>query len=348
MYINKVKNISLIKENFDYTDYESYLTGKITYGEFCAKNFCTRHVMDNFLKESQLLFRKDFIMGAIKNDFFDIIDSEIKAYLLGFYLADGNVYAGRLTISVATPDREIIELYRENISPNSIIHIKPSRLNKKTGHKCKEIVSISISSANLCERLEDIGMGKRKTYNAAPDFSIIPDSLLHHFIRGYFDGDGCVCKTIVKHKYRTKSGEERVCEGENFNFNICSFKKEHLESLSDKIHVLYGIAPNVIADSRGYYLLEINKKEDFFKMRDIIYGGATYFLSRKKEKYFSIVSLKAKGDRKVNKMIVDSGKVVKTFNNAVEAGKEEGITSAGIRVRIKNKVIKNGYKWEYA
>ena len=51
---------------------------------------------------------------------------------------------------------------------------------------------------------------------------------------------------------------------------------------------LYGIYANIVKDSRRYFLLEINRKLDFFKMRDILYTDANFFLSRKKDKYMAI------------------------------------------------------------
>lgn len=53
------------------------------------------------------------------------------------------------------------------------------------------------------------------------DYSIpnIPDEFFHAFVRGYFDGDGCVC--LKSHKYLSVS--------------ICCNSKVFLESLKEKL-----------------------------------------------------------------------------------------------------------------
>lgn len=64
-------------------------------------------------------------------------------------------------------------------------------------------------------------MGKRKTYTCNTDLSFIPDNLMIHFIRGYFDGDGTVCKISG---IRTRKNQKY----ENITVRISSYKKEHL------------------------------------------------------------------------------------------------------------------------
>lgn len=347
MFIKKAKNSFLINETFKIEQYQKYLNGDITYDEFCAENNCTKYVMNYYLKTKSLQKRNTFISNAIKNDFFDKIDCEIKAYLLGFYFADGGMCGNRITISLTKDDCEIVNLFKKYISPNSRITWRTESQNKKTGYITKPMVSISISSPKICERLSKIGMGKRKTYIANLDLTIIPDNLFRHFLRGYFDGDGCVCKTVVKREYKTKKGKSHMIESENFNFNIISYKREHLDDIVTIIKRIYGITPNLLNDSRGYFLLEINRKDDFFKMRDILYSDSNFYLKRKKEKYYSIFSTKVKNDRKVRKVSVLDGKEVKVFNKVKEAAIDAGITPEGLGQRIRKHLVINGFKWEY-
>ena len=348
MYINKRKDAYLIEKTFKNNRYNDYLHGEITFGEFCSENFCTEYVMQHFLQERKLQTRQKFIQSKIENSFFDIIDTEKKAYLLGFYFADGGILGNRLTVCVSKEDGEIVRLFRDTLSPNSKIHEGPSRVNKKTGYVSKECLRVSISSKHICEQLSKIGMGERKTYEANPIFSIIPDSMMSHFIRGYFDGDGCVCKVIAKRKHKTKTGEERTYEIENFNFNIISHKKEHLIELSNIMTRLYGITPSIFNDNKGCFLLEINRKADFFKMRSILYDNANFYLKRKKDKYYSIISTKVSLRRKVYKLIDGTNEVFKKYDSIVEASKDAGVTPTAIAQRIKKKITINGFRWEYA
>ena len=51
-------------------------------------------------------------------------------------------------------------------------------------------IGVDITSAQLCQDLVNLGIGYRKSYE---DLKLpnIDKSLIRHFIRGYFDGDGC-------------------------------------------------------------------------------------------------------------------------------------------------------------
>ena len=109
-----------------------------------------------------------------------------------------------------------------------------------------------------------------------------------HFIRGYFDGDGTVCCVKTHCKRVLANGEEKKYEVTNYNWNIISHNKEPLLIIKNALEKNYGISPNILEDKKGNFLIEINKKEDFFKMRDALYADAHFYLSRKREKYFSI------------------------------------------------------------
>ena len=62
----------------------------------------------------------------INDTFFDNIDSELKAYLLGFLVADGcwrlekrgNKYSKRISFNNTIDDKEAIEALHQNIYPN--------------------------------------------------------------------------------------------------------------------------------------------------------------------------------------------------------------------------------------
>lgn len=345
MFVREVKNIDVLEKRFDYEKYEKYLKGDISYSEFLYINKCTEHIMEMFFKKHSLLTKTEFMYKNTRNDFFNVIDSEIKAYLLGFYMADGSINKNRFCISLSTDDIEIVKMFRDNISPYKKIYLTKKRLNKRTGKTTNQMCKFSVSSQQICADLEKYGIGERKTYTNSTDFSYIPDGLLHHFLRGYFDGDGCVCKTIATKKYLVKSGEVKETKVENFNFNITSYKKEHLEKLISIIKKLYGITPNLIKTKRGEFLLEINKKDDFFKMRGILYNGANFFLKRKKQKYDSITTTYKKPYNFIDKIDNKTGELIKRYKTIKDAAKEEGITREGMGLRIAKRIVINGYFW---
>ena len=155
---------------------------------------------------------------AIYHDFFTNIDSEIKAYLLGFYVADGNVNEKRKTfrISITKSDSEIIDLYKENISPTSRIYeYAPYEVKGRHGkiYIGKPKLAYDVNSAKLVNSLVDMGYGYNKTYKHLhlPNLS---DELMLAFIRGYFDGDGCV---VVWKNIETGKKDRMRCSLSFFN-----------------------------------------------------------------------------------------------------------------------------------
>lgn len=277
-----------IKEIFTEEIYKKYLYGDITNTELQNIMACDRYSLELFMSNNGYKFRQQVLKEETNHDIFNVIDSEKKAYLLGFYFADGHLQGSRLTISVSEKDEEIINLFQKSICK----YYKKTRtkpfLNKKTNYTSKPMVSITFNSKEIAQTLTQYGMGERKTYETKSNFSFIPNNLMIHFIRGYFDGDGTVCCVKTSKKYTLISGEEKRYEVTNYNWNIISHNKEPLLIIKSVLEENYEIRPNILEDKRGNFLIEINKKEDFFKMRDILYADAHFYLSRKREKYFSI------------------------------------------------------------
>lgn len=64
-------------------------------------------------------------MKNINIDYFNKIDTEDKAYLLGYLLADGYITKNRLSVSSIDKDR--IELFREKLESEHRISISSNR-----------------------------------------------------------------------------------------------------------------------------------------------------------------------------------------------------------------------------
>lgn len=125
----------------------------------------------------------------LNEDYFEEIDTEEKAYFLGFLMADGYVQGERrIAITLQAGDVEILEALKAAIGSNSPIRNKISKLNGK------EFASVhfSMCSIKIAQDLQKWGIVERKSWEAQyPD---LPDEPRIHagFIRGLLDGDGCV------------------------------------------------------------------------------------------------------------------------------------------------------------
>ena len=122
----------------------------------------------------------------IKNeDFFSKIDSEKKAYYLGWIMADGCVstYANQycLKLHIGFKDKILIDQFLFEIGSINKTKFKPSNGNGS--------YYVSLTSKKMVCDLIKHGVIERKTGKETIP-STIPKLLIPHFIRGYFDGDG--------------------------------------------------------------------------------------------------------------------------------------------------------------
>jgi len=136
---------------------------------------------------------------TLNQNYFDKIDTEDKAYFLGFLCADGNNYEKNKYIGLALKenDKEILEkfnYYLESNRPLSYVD-KKTFYNKKTKKKYtrKPQYKLHINSITISNNLTKLGCVPNKSLILQfPTENQVPSHLIRHFIRGYFDGDGSI------------------------------------------------------------------------------------------------------------------------------------------------------------
>ena len=125
----------------------------------------------------------------IKLDILDNIDSEKKAYFLGFFYADGynNQTQGKLVIRLQARDKQILEEFSDIFffERPKLYYI----LNKTNGLKKSDSYTLCITSRKLSDKMGTLGAPQCKSFFIRFPFWL-DDDLLRFFIRGYFDGDG--------------------------------------------------------------------------------------------------------------------------------------------------------------
>lgn len=120
----------------------------------------------------------------IDDSLFEIIDSEEKAYLLGWIASDGSISKSSITIAIENDDLNLLKNLRDIVCKE--IPIK-NKINTN-------LVYFSIFSKKIikdvCSLLK-IKPGKKSSTVNSPDLN---EELQRHFWRGYFDGDGSISK----------------------------------------------------------------------------------------------------------------------------------------------------------
>lgn len=128
------------------------------------------------------------LIGYTYDETFFLNDTSESFYWAGFIAADGNVSSktNTMTIGLAGKDALHLEKFKKSIGTNSKIVIK----DVKMGYKYFTKASIRITSSKIKGSLVRFNIVPQKTnIYVMPNF-ILTHKYLHHFLRGYFDGDG--------------------------------------------------------------------------------------------------------------------------------------------------------------
>lgn len=135
----------------------------------------------------------------INEHIFDIIDTDEKAYWLGFLYADGNISSigNRFEMNLSINDLDHMLKFKSFLNAENEIRFGENTLNGKKFKICR----FSVRNKNLWNQLCNKGCIPCKTLELKwPNESIFTNkSLIYSFIRGYFDGDGTIGLYNSKH-----------------------------------------------------------------------------------------------------------------------------------------------------
>jgi intein/homing endonuclease len=206
----------------------------------------------------------------IDENVLDVIDCEWKAYFLGLLFADGNVrkiengYCSTIRLNIK--DKEILEALSIKLYGTlDFLKYAPARIytsikTKKSSNTGPTVI-LQIFSKKIIEKLIN--------YGCIPNKSLIlewpkgiPNNLMRHFIRGYFDGDGWLSGKTVG-----------FISSYEFCLSLQSYLLSHLSIQS------YYKKDNKV----GRVL--IHKKSYIQSLYKYMYDNATIFLKRKHDKF---------------------------------------------------------------
>lgn len=121
--------------------------------------------------------------------FFDVIDTPAKAYFLGLIYADGYIPDTGLYLTIEPKDRYILESFCDHLQ---LSHEAIKEIDCKSPYTTGKIYPrLEIYSSSLASTLHKYGAVKAKSLVLQPPVGV-PEELIYHFIRGFFDGNGSI------------------------------------------------------------------------------------------------------------------------------------------------------------
>lgn len=210
-------------------------------------------------------------------DYFESIDTEEKAYWLGFLYADGYVNSQKTSFELRVKESDYLHLQKFIDCIEGDMPIRPTE--KKVKDKTYLGWSIQANSKKFKDDLIKQGCTENKSLTIKfPTEEQVPKHLIHHFIRGYIDGDGTYVlkKNVYKGKKKTTisygisveiAGTQEFCEGyiKALNLHENKIHPLHSDTTVNSRRILYG----------GQYGLQIVHQ---------LYDDATIYLDRKYQK----------------------------------------------------------------
>ncbi len=208
-------------------------------------------------------------------NYFLNIDTQDKAYILGLLFADGHFGNTNPSISLQEDDKKHLEAVKNTIGIERPLRYIAPYINRYStkGQYCfsfvKEVKNI----------LKHTDVQKSIFPNIEYDY-------MRHFIRGLFDGDGCIS---IDSRYADNHLRINDCAIPG-TFYILFNYYDHAAFVSNYLSDNCGINPSRIFTKIGngnveIYMIRWSGTKNLEKIRDFIYKDANLFMPRKKIKF---------------------------------------------------------------
>ena len=208
--------------------------------------------------------KKPVYSNTLNKDFFTIIDNEAKAYFAGLIKADGYIDQSRNRLALRLQETDDLLLKRfcdaVNLPIKRINYLKRTKDSHYYSEGRKDCAEVAITNRRFTSNIMDV---KSESF-----LGKIPDYLALPFIRGYFDGDGCInYKNINKQQYQMN------IMGNPSDDHMLQYILKYFPNL------------NLYTDKRSDLPLLASQNKDTIIDFASVYKNALVYLPRKKEKF---------------------------------------------------------------
>ena len=236
---------------------------------------CTHSNIGHILSRRGIKHKRDYStvrrsrVGRYKidEDYFENIDTEGKAYFLGLMYSDGSVSKNQFYLKLK--DEDVVQQFKKELQTEAPIR----RIEKPW-----DAYILEVSCQKLCNHLCNQGCVPNKT--RVIQVPNLRKDLYRHFIRGFFDGDGCL------------QLNEKIY---HCIFNLTSASLQFLEQLR----------PIITAKAKTNGGIQKEKKYDVWHLHygghqvvqimDWLYEDSHFYLKRKYDKYLILKQYQVRG-----------------------------------------------------
>lgn len=251
---------------------------------------------------------------SLNENFFSDMN-QISIYWLGFIMADGNIrninHEHSLKVQLAEKDMRHLEVLKNDLNYSGKLRYNDPHIMTAKGHSYQSQASftLQVSSKKMIHDLVSLDCVQNKTQLGTQISNKIPNDLLSHFIRGYFDGDGSI---VI---------EKRLNKGDHQMPSISIFilgSEKILEQIATIISEFVGVNKPNLSARQGVYCIKWSGNEQCFKIFDWLYHDASRFLERKYQKYINHKSFYVESKKAKNKKYIDAAKKATNWKNFFE------------------------------
>lgn len=216
---------------------------------------------------------------SIDKHFFRQIDSHDKAQILGFIYADGclqikTATSGYLNITLSPDDTDYLEWVRRVTQSNRPL----SFTDYVHGGKRKRGAWFTTSQPEIVRDLQNLGVTPRKSLTLQfPSNAQVPPEFLGSFVRGYFEGDGCI------HVRGNRGGPTLLAK---ITLIGSVFFVDALRDWFNRHSIKSNITIHATTDGQSAYsTIVIDTVASVMRFHDLIYADGTYRMERKHAKF---------------------------------------------------------------
>lgn len=255
---------------------EKFKSSNLSVTKFCKQNKLSMKWFLIYLNTHGIFVENKQNKVKFNEHIFDSIDTEEKAYWLGFIFADGYIstlkekskHNYQFELSLKADDIEHLHKFNTFMG-----HVKDNvKIGKVTNNNsCFKRCRWSVRNYHLWNTLNSYGCTPKKSLTLKfPDKNIFKsEDLIRHFIRGYFDGDGCLSYADKQHKrimFSVLGTEDFLNSINTFLNNVYSIRKERKKN------------QYVLGSSGG-------KNSKAYSFINYLYENTNIYLNRKFDRY---------------------------------------------------------------